>query len=123
MTCVDDPAPPDLTAPALAVSAPRSIKRQRLVTRGVTVRAESNEPSALVFELVGSARGVRLARVGDIVLGERKASLGTGRRTARLKISRRFRRLVRRRAALRIRVTATDAAGNRTTGVRRLRVR
>jgi len=66
---------------------------------------------------------VRLARVGDVVLTERRLPLAAGRRSVTLKLQRRFRSGLGRRVTLRIRVTAVDAAGNRTVTTRRLKVR
>jgi hypothetical protein len=99
------------------------MKRKAFVKNGVAVSGEPNEPSALQFELLGSARDVRLARVGDVVLGERSLALAAGRRGVRLKLPARFKRRLSRRFTLTVRVTATDAAGNRTVQAKRLRVR
>jgi hypothetical protein len=113
----------DVTPPTVTLSAPRTIKRADLLRRGVRATVAPNEPSALQFELVGSTGRVRLARVGDVLLAERRLPLATGRRSATLKLSRKFQRGLSRRFTLTIRVTATDAAGNRTATTRKLRVR
>jgi FG-GAP-like repeat len=113
----------DATAPELALSAAGSMKRKDFLKKGVAATAEPNEPSALAFELIGSAKNVRLARAGDVVLAERNLALGAGRRTVTLKLPRKFRRGLSRRFTLTVRATATDAAGNRTVKTKRLRVR
>jgi hypothetical protein len=113
----------DATAPRLTVSALRTIKRANLLRRGVRATVVADEPSTLRFELVGTASRVRLARAGDVVLAERTLPRAAGRRSATLKLPQRFRRGLSRRFSLAIRVTATDAAGNRAVTTRRLRVR
>jgi hypothetical protein len=112
----------DTTRPRLALSAPRRITRAKLLRKGVRVTVVPNEPAPLAIELVGSARTVRLARVGDVVVAERRLRL-EARRTVTLKLRQRFRNRLTRRFTLTIRVTATDPAGNRTVTTRRLRVR
>jgi hypothetical protein len=118
-------APPaiDGTAPRLTVSAPRTIRRARLLKKGIRVTVAPDESSTLEFELVGSAGRIRLARVGDVVLAERSLPLAAGRRSVTLKLPQRFRRPLSRRFTLTIRVTAVDSARNRTVSTRRLTVR
>jgi hypothetical protein len=63
-----------------------------------------------------------VARAGDIVLAQRHLASSARTRTVKLKPKR---RLVARRArfSVRLRVTATDAAGNRRTKTKTIRVR
>lgn len=114
---------PDTTRPRIALSAPRSIKRAKLLERGLRLTIAPDEPSSVVLELVGTARTVRLARVGDVVLAQRSLPLTAAGRRVTLKLPPRFRSRLSRRFNLTIRVSATDAAGNRTVTTRRLRVR
>ena len=65
----------------------------------------------------------RVARSGDVVLAEGRLALGAGARTLRLKLGRGVKRSLGRRLKLTLRVTATDAAGNRRVVTRRLQVR
>ena len=116
-------APVDATPPALTLSLPRTIKRAKLLKTGLRATILAGEPSTLRVELFGSAGAVRLARVGDVVLADRRLPLGAGGRNLTLKLPQRFRRGLSRRFTLTIRVTATDAAGNRTVTTRRVRVR
>jgi hypothetical protein len=113
----------DATRPRLALSAPRTIKRAKLLRHGVRLTVTPNEPSTLAFQLVGSTSTVRLARAGDLVLAARGLPLTAGRRSVTLKLSKRFRSHLSRRFTLTLRVTATDSAGNRTVTTRKLRVR
>jgi hypothetical protein len=113
----------DTTRPRLSLSVSRTIKRAKLLRRGVRLTVVPNEPSTLAFELVGSTRTVRLARVGDVVLAERRLPLTAVRRSVTLKLPRRFHRRSSRRFRLTVRVAATDSAGNRAVTTRRLRVR
>ena len=113
----------DTTRPRLALSAPRTIKRAKLLANGVRLSVLSSEPSTLAFELVGSSRIVRLARVGDVILAERRLPLTAARRSVTLRLPQRFRSRLSHRFALTVRVTATDAAGNRAVTTRKLRVR
>ena len=113
----------DHTAPKLALSAAGSIKRKRFLKKGIAAAAVPDEASTLAFELIGSTKNVRLARAGDVVLAERTLGLAAGRRGVTLRLPRRFQRGLSRRFTLTIRVTATDAAGNRTVSSARLKVR
>jgi hypothetical protein len=116
-------APVDATPPALTLSLPRTIKRAKLLKTGLRATILAGEPSTLRVELLGSAGAVRLARVGDVVLADRRLALGAGGRNLTLKLPQRFRRALSRRFTLTIRVTATDAAGNPTVTTRRVKVR
>jgi plastocyanin len=103
-------APPaDVAAPAIAVAAPRSLSARRLRRRGVAVRLTPSEDGRVVAELRTRA-GRRLARAtADARAGE----------TTTLRL--RWRGAKPRR--LRLRVVALDAAGNRATVTRALRLR
>jgi hypothetical protein len=90
--------------------------------KGVSARLSANEGVALEVALLGKARGVRLARTTDVVLAEKKYRLSTATRKVKLKAKR---SLVgrRKRFTVRLRVIATDAAGNRATKTKTIRVR
>jgi hypothetical protein len=81
-----------------------------------------SERARLDVVLLGRATSIRVARAGDVVLAERHLSRSARTRTVTLKPKR---RLVASRArfSVRLRVTATDAAGNRRTRTRRILVR
>ena len=83
----------------------------RSFLKGLKPRVKASEPVALKFELLG--RGKTLAR--------KSLKLGSGTRSVKLKPSRK--RVGRSRSFLaRVRVTATDAAGNPRVAIKRIRV-
>ena len=112
----------DRERPTVALGRlPAQVKRAGFM-KGVRVRATPDEPVAFEFELLGSPRRATLARTFNLVLARRALGLAAGARGVRLKPNR---RLVgsRRRFTVRLRVTATDASGNRAVLTRTLRVR
>jgi len=112
----------DGTAPTITFRrAPRRLTHKRFV-RGVVSRIAVSEAARLDVVLLGRARSARVARAGDIVLAERRLAASASTRSVRLKPKR---ALVTRSArfSVRLRVTATDAAGNRRTTTRTIRVR
>lgn len=116
------PPPPDVTDPTITVSGAPSRVSLRRFLRGVSARIAPNEAVSLEVALLGRARRAGIARVGDVVLAERR--LGASAATRRVTLKPRRRLVGRaRRFSVRLRVIATDAAGNRTTAVRTIRVR
>ena len=114
----------DTTPPGFSIARLASrMKRAALLKSGVSLRLTPDEPAAFRIELLGTLRGARVARPGDLILAERSLALGAGARSARLKLGRRQRRYIGRRARLTVRITATDAAGNRKVSTRRVTVR
>lgn len=121
------PSPPDTTRPELVLGGATRISARAFArARGVTVTARTNETSSLLGEAV--VRGM-IARAGDLVIGERSLPLANaGTRRFKIRFSRRDvrainKRLRRRSFAMTLRVTATDAAGNRTAATRRVTIR
>jgi hypothetical protein len=113
----------DTTPATITIAgAARRMTRKRFLKRGVRARLSANEGVALEVALLGKARRVSLARATDVVLAEKKYRTSTATRRVRLKAKR---RLVgpRRRFTVRLRVIATDAAGNRSRKTRTIRVR
>jgi hypothetical protein len=108
--------------PTVALGRTKAKIKRASFLKGVLVTATPSEPVALEFELLGSARGATLARTFNLVLARRALRLAPGKRSARLKPKR---QLVgsRPRFAARLRVTATDASGNRTVVTKTLQVR
>jgi hypothetical protein len=112
----------DVTAPTVSFRrTPRRVTHKRFFA-GIRSRIGVNEPASLDIVLLGRARSARVARTGDIVLAERHLGLSATTRSVRLKPKR---ALAARSArfSVRLRVTATDAAGNRRTQSRTIRVR
>jgi Domain of unknown function (DUF4394)/Thrombospondin type 3 repeat len=100
---------------------PSRITRERLF-KGVRSRIAVNEAARLDVVLLGRARSVRVARAGDVVLAERHLRRSARTRTVTLRPKRRL-LATRARFSVRLRVTATDAAGNRRTRTKTIRVR
>jgi hypothetical protein len=116
------PPEPDVTDPTLTITgAPSRVSLKRFLN-GISARIGSSEAVSLEVALLGRARSAGIARVGDIVLAERNFGSSAGTRRVKLKPRR---RLVgrRKRFSVRLRVIATDAAGNRGTAVKTIRVR
>jgi hypothetical protein len=112
----------DATAPTITFTrTPRRVTHKRFFA-GIRSRIAVSEPASLDVVLLGRARSARVARAGDIVLAERHLSLSATTRSVRLRPKR---ALVARSArfSVRLRVTATDAVGNRRTKSRTIRVR
>jgi Domain of unknown function (DUF4394)/Thrombospondin type 3 repeat len=112
----------DGSAPAIVLTrTPRHMTRKRFFA-GVKPRIAVSEAAALDVVLLGRARSARVARAGDLVLAERHLGLSSSTRSVRLKPKR---ALASRstRFSVRLRVTATDAAGNRSTKTKTIRVR
>jgi hypothetical protein len=112
----------DGTAPTITIRrTPRRMKRARFF-HGVVARISVGEEARLDVVLLGRARSARVARTGDIVLAERHLKRSARTRSLRLRPKR---ALVSRSArfSVRLRVTATDAAGNSRTRTLSIRVR
>jgi plastocyanin len=114
----------DLTAPQLGLGG---AKVQRVLRqRAVVVRVQADEAATLTatgtVSVPAAARAVRLRTAGAPATAGQSVTL-------RLRLSRKALRAVRRGLALRqrlraaVRVTAIDAAGNRTSALRRIALR
>jgi hypothetical protein len=115
----DDPAPVvlgpaalDTTAPTFALSRQGS-RRLAAFLKGVVVKATPGEPAALKLELIA----------GKVVLASASLPLAAGARTATLKPSPRLVGKRRKAFSVRLQVTATDAAGNRTVQTQTITVK
>jgi hypothetical protein len=97
------------------------ITRKRLL-KGVRSRIAVNEAASLDVTLLARARSVRVARAGDVVLAERHLRRSRRTRTVTLKPKRSL-LATRSRFSVRLRVTATDAAGNSRTRTKTIRIR
>jgi hypothetical protein len=116
------PAPPprspaggglDTTAPTLSLSK-QSARTLPAFLKGVKVTATPGERASLQFDLIARQRGTRIAATKDVVLASTVLPLAAGGRTVTLKPSKRLVGKPRKAFTVRVRVTATDAAGNRT---------
>jgi hypothetical protein len=112
----------DGTAPSITLSrTPRRVTHKRFFA-GIRPRIAVSEAASLDIVLIGRARSARVARAGDIVLAERHLPRSATTRSVRLRPKRALAARSR-RFTVRLRVTATDAAGNRRTASRTIRVR
>jgi hypothetical protein len=112
----------DELAPKITFTkTPRRITRKRLL-KGVRSRIAVDEAASLDVALLGRARSVRVARAGDVVLAERHLRRSARTRTVTLRPKRRL-VATRARFSVRLRVIATDAAGNSRTRTKTIRVR
>ena len=108
--------------PAIILTrTPRRMKRKRFFA-GVVTRIAVSEAARLDVVLLGRARTARVARAGDVVLAERHLGSSATTRSVKLRPTRALASRSARFSA-RLRVTATDAAGNRSTKTRTIRVR
>jgi len=118
-----EPGSADTKAPVIAVAGlSKKPVRVRSLLRGLKLKLSADEAAKFQVELLGSARRVSLARAYDLTLARATLPFGSGSRAVKLKPNR---RLVAgaRRFSVRVIVTATDAAGNRSSVVRTLKVR
>lgn len=105
------PLPPDVTPPTLTVFAPASLTMKKLL-RGLTVSATPSERASVTFELLASARKATLAAARDLTLAFEAFPAATEKRTVRLKPTRALLGEPRKAFRLRLRINATDIAGN-----------
>jgi Ca2+-binding RTX toxin-like protein len=114
---------PDTTPPSVKVTIGAIKSKTFLRSRAVTVKVECGEACSVKGEAFGT--GARLAKVGELSVASGSLKLGTGRRTLKLKVAKRFmkayarklrtRRQRRRGLGFPVALTAKDAAGNVTT--------
>jgi hypothetical protein len=108
--------------PAIILTrTPRRMTRKRFFA-GVVTRIAVSEAAKLDVVLLGRARSARIARAGDVVLAERHLRRSARTRSVKLRPKRALASRSARFSA-RLRVTATDAAGNRFSKTRTIRVR
>ncbi|HMJ95957.1 MAG TPA: DUF4394 domain-containing protein [Thermoleophilaceae bacterium] len=112
----------DVTRPTIKLRGPASRLTRKRFFAGIASRISVGERASLDVVLLGRARSAHVARAGDVVLAERHLGRSRRTRTVRLKPAR---RLVgtKKRFSVRLRVTATDAAGNHRTAIKTVRVR
>lgn len=121
------PAGADVIAPVCTLAGVKSRYRLKAFKRGVTARVTCNEGASIEARLLGTMkRGkggkVVAARVGDLVLAEGSAPLGTNQ-SLKLKPSKLTSRLGGDRLRLRVVIDARDEFGNRTQVTKRVTVK
>ena len=113
------PGASDTTAPVITLSKlNRRAKRSRLTRKGLAPRVRCNEACSITVKVKTRKRGARKAKT---VFTKKATERSTATRTLRLKLKQRhLRRLAKQRVTLVI--TATDAAGNRRSVTRVVRL-
>jgi hypothetical protein len=111
---------PDQTAPRLGVTYTKVVKLRTFRRRGTTFTVFSSDKTVrntVTAQLLGRVRSVKSfskAAVGDLELASRSVRM-LGRKRLTLAPSRRYRAHLRRGQRIRLRVTLTDPARNRST--------
>lgn len=114
--CPDQAGPPppaDKIPPGVTVSGLAKKLKLAKFMKGVTLKVKPNEAASFVVELVATARSAKLAKAGDLLLATSNLSSGTAERSVKLKPNRKLVGTAK-KFTVTVRVTATDAAGNRT---------
>jgi hypothetical protein len=116
-------SPRDSQAASLTLAGlPKSIAASRF-RKGFSVTITPSEPVALDMTLRGGARKGALASAFELSLFERSLGLAAGAQTVKVKPAGRLLGELRKKFKVRLRIDATDAAGNRSTLVRAIRVK
>ena len=124
LTITDDDAPAaarDTTAPTVRVTATSRVSLASLL-KGLRVTARPSEAARLEITLEGTVTDARVSAF-NVVLAKRTLSQSAASRSVLLKPSRRVVGKPRRSFKVRVRVVATDAAGNRGSATRTVTVR
>jgi Domain of unknown function (DUF4394)/Thrombospondin type 3 repeat len=90
--------------------------------KGVRSRIRVSEPASLDIALLASLSSARAAKAGDLVLAEKHLKRSGKTRSVRLKPKRSLLGRTVLPITVRLRITATDAAGNRRTVTRKIKV-
>ena len=114
----------DRTAPALKVSRVRGNRAKGLIELRVTTDEAAKLGAEAIGRLKRARRGALASRVGDVTLGAaaKRAAAGKSVRVV-VRISKRYRRALRKGARIRVLLHATDALGNAGTVTRTVRMR
>jgi len=113
---------PDTIAPVATVTVGKSIKLKTLIKKGIKVKVSSNEPASFAFQLVAAAKGAKLAKVGDLVVATNSLKLGSGARSATIKISAKWRKAIKPKTKLTLVAVATDGSHNSSTSSKRVKL-
>jgi Ca2+-binding RTX toxin-like protein len=122
------PAAPDTTAPVCKRSKLARKKRRTFLRRGFSFRFNCNEQARVeVFAAVTAKRRkggkVVFSKAGDVLLAHKVFGFRAGSRTLSFKAAKSVRRSLAKRFKVRLRIDATDRAGNRRTTRASLSVR
>jgi hypothetical protein len=112
-----------VVAPAVRIiGLPGAVKRATLLRSGLSFRVSAGERASLEGQLLGTARAARIAAVNLTLARRVLPAAPAGTRKITLKPSRKLVGSAN-RFTLAVRVVATDAAGNRRTVERKVKVR
>lgn len=112
----------DATAPTVKVTGLKSKLKRKSLSKGIKGKVSCNEPCSFTITLVGSYKGAKIAKTGDIELGSKKLKLGTGSRSFTVKPSKTLGKRVRKGAKLRVVITASDASHNSKTTTKTVKI-
>jgi len=108
--------------PAITLKLPRSVRFKSLLKHGVTAEVATSEPATVLGNLLGRARGGRIAAVGDLIVASK--TLRNVKAKRKLVLRPTPSRLGKRRSlSLTVQVVATDARGLQRTATRKLKVK
>jgi hypothetical protein len=116
------PPGPDVTDPHVALAGVPASMPIGTFMKGVKAKLTPDEAVALSGQLLATARAARISAF-NLQLATKSAGLAAGPRTLKLKPSRKLVGHPRKRFRVRLRITATDAAGNATIVTKTFRVR
>jgi hypothetical protein len=114
--------PADTTAPILAIDGVAKTMKKKAFLKGVTATIACDEPCTIDGDLLGTARSVRLAAAFNLTLGTQSLALGGGPRKLTVKPSKRLVGKAK-KLTVQLRVTATDASGNRAKKTQTIKVK
>jgi hypothetical protein len=121
LTIADDDPARDTTAPTLKLSAPSTVKLAAFL-KGLKVTVTPNEAAALEVTLEGTVNNARISAY-NTTLAKKTLASAAGARSVTLKPAKKLVGKPRKAVKVRVRVVATDAAGNRTTATRTVSVK
>jgi Ca2+-binding RTX toxin-like protein len=116
----------DLRAPRCRISGVKSTVSSKAFFRGFNIRVGCDEAAGLLVQAVVRVRRsgrIRTAAAGELIVAEASRRLAGGTRRIKLRGSKRMRRSLGNRFTVRLRVEGTDAAKNRGTVTKRLKIR
>ena len=124
--CPDPPVPVvpvvvDRTAPVITITKLAKTLKFSKFLKGVSLRVAPSEAASLQVELIVKPRKATVSSSGDLVLATKNFALSANSRPVKLKPKR---KLVagRKKFTVSVRVTATDAAGNRKVASKSVRI-
>jgi hypothetical protein len=116
------PAAPDTLAPTIVLAGVKRKMSFAAFLKGVAAKITPSEPAALTGELLGAAKKSKLASFTR-TLAKKSVPLAGGQRTLKLKPKKRLLGRPSKAFKVRLRVTATGAAGNAGTATRTITVK